>query len=263
MTIEYHSLESKVMTDLPLISVVMPNYNGRKFVEQAINSVLRQTYINFELIVVDDCSTDDSLEIIKSISKEDNRIKIISLKQNLGVALARNRGISEAKGDYIALIDNDDLWIDDKLERQLAIAKKGADVVYCSYDFIDENNKIIKRAFIVPQNATFKSMLTSSVISCSTAFVKADLLKQHPFKADYYHEDYVLWMELLGTPINAVGDSKVLMHYRQIKGSRSNKKGNAARERWKIYRTALGLNLFHSIVAFVGYSINGAIKYYF
>lgn len=121
-----------------LISVVMPNYNGHRFVEQAIDSVLTQTYKKFELIIVDDCSKDDSLQLIRQKAKSDNRIRIITLKKNAGVAKARNIGIAEAKGEYIALLDNDDLWVDDKFERQLSIAKKGADIVYCSYDFIDE-----------------------------------------------------------------------------------------------------------------------------
>lgn len=128
-----------------LISVVMPNYNGHRFVEQAIDSVLSQTYQNFELLIVDDCSKDDSLQLIKRKAQSDSRIRVISLEKNAGVANARNVGIREAKGKYIALLDNDDLWTADKLERQLAIAEKGADIVYCSYDFIDEQNNEIKK----------------------------------------------------------------------------------------------------------------------
>ena len=123
-----------VVAKQPLITVVMPNYNGRSFVEQAIDSVLCQTYPNFELLVVDDCSTDDSLQLIQQKAQCDNRIRIIALAHNVGVANARNAGIAEAKGEYIALLDNDDLWTEDKLERQLALAQKGADIVYCSFD---------------------------------------------------------------------------------------------------------------------------------
>lgn len=245
-----------------LISVVMPNYNGHRFVEQAIDSVLSQTYQYFELLIVDDCSKDDSLQLIKRKAQSDSRIRVIALENNAGVANARNVGIREAKGKYIALLDNDDLWTADKLERQLATAEKGADIVYCSYDFIDEQNNPIKKPFIVPQQTNFNKMLASSVISCSTSFIKTELMQAHPFNAGFYHEDYVLWMELLRVCPTAYGDEKVLMHYRQVTGSRSNKKSNAAKERWNIYRKALKLNIATSAWAFVRYAVKGVVKYY-
>lgn len=245
-----------------LISVVMPNYNGHRFVEQAIDSVLSQTYKNFELIVVDDCSKDDSLSLIKQKALRDSRVRVIALEHNAGVANARNVGIKKAEGEYIALLDNDDLWTEDKLERQLALAQKGADIVYCAYDFIDEENRSIKKPFVVPPQTNFNKMLASSVISCSTSFIKTELMKAHPFNPDFYHEDYVLWMELLRVCPTAYGDQKVLMHYRQIAGSRSNKKSNAAKERWNTYRKALKLNAVTSTWAFVRYAVNGVMKYY-
>lgn len=251
------------MEQFPFVTIVMPNYNGKRFVIQAIESVLIQTYRNFELIVVDDCSTDDSLQDIKKIAKNDSRIRIIALKTNGGVANARNIGIKEAKGEYIALLDNDDLWVPDKLECQLRLAKQGADIVYCSYDFIDEEGAKIKKPFIVPDKTDFNKMLASSVISCSTCFIKTELMQQHPFDSKFYHEDYVLWMELLRVCKIAYGEKKVLMHYRQVKGSRSNKKGNAAKERWNTYRKALKLDIFTSIQAFIRYAMKGIIKYYF
>ena len=249
-------------TKQPFITVVMPNYNGRRFVEQAIDSVLNQTYSNFELLVVDDCSKDDSLQLIQQKAQSDDRIRIIALEHNAGVANARNVGIKEAKGEFIALLDNADLWTEDKLERQLALAQKGADIVYCSYDFIDEQNNSIKKPFVVPQQTNFNKMLASSVISCSTSFIKTELMQAHPFNPDFYHEDYVLWMELLRVCSTAYGDQKVLMHYRQVNGSRSNKKGNAAKERWNTYRKALKLNVVTSAWAFARYAVNGVVKYY-
>lgn len=249
-------------TKQPLITVVMPNYNGHRFVEQAIDSVLNQTYPNFELLVVDDCSKDDSLSLIQHKAQSDKRIKVIALEHNAGVANARNVGIKEARGEFIALLDNDDLWTEDKLERQLTLAGNGADIVYCSYDFIDEQNNFIKKPFIVPQQTNFNKMLASSVISCSTSFIKTELMQAHPFNSDFYHEDYVLWMELLRVCPTAYGDPKVLMHYRQVTGSRSNKKSNAAKERWNTYRKALKLNAVTSAWAFVRYAVKGVVKYY-
>lgn len=246
--------------DKKQISVVIPNYNGECFIAKTLDSVLNQTYQDFEIIVVDDCSTDASPEIVESYCRKDSRISLIRLAQNGGVARARNTGIIQAKGDYIALLDNDDLWTSDKLERQVRLAEK-ADIVYCSYDFIDENDQPIKRPFIVTPRVSFRSMLVSSMISCSTAFIKADILKEHLFDDRYYHEDYVLWMQLLSIPIPAAGDEKVLMHYRQVSTSRNIRKGNAAVHRWKAYREALGLSLPVSIYAFVRYAMKGILKY--
>lgn len=213
--------------------------------------------------MLDDCSTDNSLQIARDYEQNDNRIRVIEGVKNAGVAMVRNKGIAEAKGQYIALLDSDDAWTEDKLERQLELAKRtNAKVIYCSYDFVDENSSPIKKPFIVPTETNYKKMLSSNVIGCSTMFSDAQLLKQHPFNVHFYHEDYVLWMELLRLPIQAVGEQKVLMHYRQVAGSRSNCKRNAAKERWAIYRKALGLNVFVSCWAFVRYVVLGIIKHY-
>ena len=243
-----------------LISVVIPNYNGERFIERTLKSVLDQTYQRFEIIVVDDASSDSSPSIVQAFAARDPRIRLIRLAKNGGVSNARNTGIREAKGDYIALLDNDDLWTPDKLERQMKLAGE-AEIVYCSYDFVDENDQPIKRPFIVKPEATFNSMLVSSVISCSTAFIRADILKAHPFDSSYYHEDYVLWMQLLRLPVKARGDEKVLMHYRQVSTSRNIHKGNAARHRWTAYRKALGLSLPVSLWAFARYAVRGVLKY--
>lgn len=245
-----------------LVSVVMPNYNGARFIKQAIDSVLQQTYTNFELIIVDDCSNDDSFEIAKSYEKKDNRVKVIKNKRNSGVAITRNNGIKLCKGEYIALIDNDDFWLLNKLEEQVEIAKKGIDIVYCSYSFCDENNNKIKKPFIVPERTSFKKMLVSNVISCSTCFIKSTLLKEHPFDPSYYHEDYVLWLELLKLPIEAAGIRQVLSLYRLAQGSRSRDKRNAAKQRWRIYREYCQMSRITSFYYFIKYALCAIIKYF-
>lgn len=246
----------------PLVTVIMPNYNGKRFVRQAIESVLNQTYSNWELIIIDDKSTDGSPELIEEYCKRDTRVTLIRSPQNNGVSIARNIGICRARGEFIALLDNDDWWEQDKLERQVELAGTGADIIYCSYDLVDEENQKIKRPYIVPEKINFDMMLTSNSIGCSTVFVRADLMREHPFRAEFYHEDYVLWMELLRLQAIAIGDPKVLTHYRLVSGSRSGKKINAAKERWKVYRKALHLNLFVSSWAFFGYALKGFSKYY-
>ena len=140
-------------------------------------------------------------------------------------------------------------------------AKTGAEIIYCSYDFIDENDEAIRKPFIVPRETNYDKMLASSVISCSTALIATSLLKKHLFRPEYYHEDYVLWMELLAIPVRAAGNREVLAHYRQLSGSRSNNKKNAAKQRWFVYRNVLHLGMIKSLNAFAKYALLGMIKY--
>ena len=246
----------------PLISVVMPVYNAERFLPQAVESVLGQTYRNIEVILVDDGSQDSSRQIMKNYADKDQRIRLIYNDNNQGVAQTRNAGIQAAGGKYIAFLDSDDVWECDKLERQQALMQReNADIVYCSLDFIDEENGGVKHPFIVPQVTNYRKMLVKCVFTCSTIFVRSDLLKQHPFKSDYYHEDFLLWMELLSFSVKAVGDPKILMHNRQVKGSRSNNKLHAAKERWKIYRHALNMKFFPALGVFCLYAIYGVLKY--
>lgn len=244
-----------------MVTIIMPAYNCEKYLEAAVESVKTQTYKNWKLLIIDDCSTDGTKALAHRLAETDDRIRVICNETNSGVSRTRNRGIQEAESEWIAFLDSDDTWEPEKLERQLSIAD-GIDIVYCSYDLIDENSQTIHRAFIVPKKATFWSMLTSSVISCSTAMIRTSVLKEHSFNPEIYHEDYMLWMELLKLNCKAVGDAKILAHYRQVTGSRNMKKGNAAKERWKIYRKYLHLNLLTSTYAFIGYVIKGVLKYY-
>ena len=247
----------------PLVSVVMPVYNAERFLRQAIDSVLNQTYQNVELIAVDDGSNDGSLRILNEYKAKDSRVYVIQQKQNQGVANARNRGIQLAKGKFIALLDSDDVWEMTKINRQVALlAQEDADIAYCSLDFIDENGVRIKKPFIVANKTDYNRMLIRCEFTCSTIMAKAELLKAHLFRSDYYHEDFCLWMELMKLPIKVVGDRTVLMHNRQSSQSRSNNKVTAAMHRWKIYREALGMSVYQSGIVFVKYAFWGVMKYY-
>ena len=247
-----------------LVSIVTPAYNCEKYLRKTVESVLSQSYTSWEMIIVDDCSTDGTFALAQQLAAQEPRIRVFRNETNQGVSLTRNRGIAQTRGKYIALLDGDDLWESDKLERQVALLEKGYDLAYCSYDFWDESGRPIEtmKPFIVPVRTDFHKMLVSSVVSCSTAMIRAELLKAHPFRKDTYHEDYALWMELFALPIRAAGDEKVLMHYRQVRGSRSNAKGNAARKRWEVYRRTLHMGLLESAWAFCRYAVRGMIKYF-
>ena len=183
-------------TGLPEISVLMPAYNAERYIEAAIRSLEEQTVENWELIVVDDCSTDGTAQLLRRLAAEDPRIRPIFSAENRGAAASRNLALEQCRGSYVALLDADDLWRPRKLERQLALAEKtGADIVYCSYALIDEAGEKNGAPFVVRETTDFEKMLVCNTLSCSTVFIKREAMR--PFDTRFYHEDYALWLELL------------------------------------------------------------------
>lgn len=245
-----------------LVSVIMPAYNAQDYIGYAIESVQKQTVDDWELIIIDDCSSDDTCDIVEEYCKNDNRITLYKNEKNMGVAYSRNRGFDLSKGQYVALLDSDDYWHSDKLERQIDLSEKtGAEVIYCSYEMVNENGEKKCEAFIVPEETNYDKMLCESVISCSTALLKKETIEEHRFLMDYYHEDYVFWLELLRSGYKATGNTEILAAYRLLDGSRASDKRNAAINRWKIYRNSEKLPLFKSIKVFCAYAFLGLKKY--
>lgn len=249
-------------TALPLVSVVTAVRNAEKYIGATINSVLSQTYSNFEYVIVDDCSTDKTGGIIADVARSCGKIRVYNNEKNLGSASTRNEGIKRCRGDIIFFIDGDDLWEPDKLKLQVSLMREtGAQLVYCSYDFIDSEGSSTGSPFIVPKTVDFKQMLGLNFIGCSAAGVDAQYMRGFEFPTEYYHEDYALWMLMLSAGCKAAGESKVLMHYRKLKGSRSADKLNSAKHRYKIYRKALGMSVFQSVKAFSRYAFSGIRKH--
>lgn len=245
------------------ISVILPAYNSERYLVDSIGSVLKQTYRNFELIIIDDCSQDRSSQIIDGYGRQDPRIKVIRNVRNSGVAFSRNEGIAAAAGDYIAFLDADDVWAEEKLERQVSLINKtGARFICSSYDFIDENGRSVLRPHLVPDAIDHGTILKENMICCSSTCIRAALLKAHKFRPNYAHEDFVLWLELLSLPLQAIGDRAVLTHYRLVNGSRSHNKLRAAGARWGIYRDFLKMSVPKSLYYFEHYAVNGIRKYY-
>lgn len=245
----------------PLISVIMPAYNVEKYIEAAICSVLSQTYANWELLVLDDGSTDRTAEIAENFVKADPRVRLLHNPQNMGVAWTRNHGFDAAEGDWAALLDSDDVWHSDKLEKQLAAAKRsGAEIIYSSYSMTDKNGRRMSE-FIVPERTSYSAMLEKNVLSCSTVLLSRSIFSEYRFSTKYYHEDYAFWLQLLRLGFTAFGCKDVLMDYRIQRGSRSNNKLRSARRRWLVYRKAEKLSFAKSVQAFAGYARCGIAKY--
>ena len=248
---------------VPLVSVVMPAYNVANYIKEAAESVLSQSFPDLELLIVNDASTDETAAVAEALAAQDKRVHLLTNEVNCGVAVTRNRGIAAAQGSYIALLDGDDYWYPEKLEKQLALAERtDADIVYCSYDLVEERENPRHRAFIVPPDTSFSKMLASNVISCSTVLLKAAALKPEPFgTAKEYSEDFLLWMKLLQEGKRAVGCPEVLGAYRLMPQSRSSDKLRCARYHWKIYRKQLHLPFFRSALSFMQYACRGMKKY--
>ena len=245
-----------------LVSVIMPAYNAADYIEIAIRSVMAQTHSRWELLVIDDGSADETREIVRRLAEEDSRIRPICNEQNMGVAETRNRGLSLCQGQFVALLDCDDWWHPEKLEKQLALAQQsGADIVYCSYGIMDANGEKLCEDFLVPDATDYKKCLVQSVISCSTALLSQEIAEKYRFSATYYHEDLVLWLELLRDGYTARGAEEVLAKYRVAQGSRASNKLKSAIERWKICRQCMKEPLFASIGVLYRYGMLAIKKY--
>jgi len=229
-------------------------------IEQSVKSVLSQTMPDFELLVVDDGSQDETFKIISEIAKKDSRIKILKNDRNLGVAKARNMALEIATGKYVAFLDSDDYWEKEKLEKQVELLEgKAGDICYTSYRFVNSEGMPVKRLpYIVPEKTDYKNMLRENVIGLSTALVRRDALKGREFDGRWFHEDYVLWLDLLRDGKTAWGLQEVLVTYRT--GGRSSDKLNVAINRWRIYRYHERLPVVLSLYYFGIYAFRGIKK---
>lgn len=251
------------MTKIPTVSIVMPAYNAQRHIEKAIRSVMAQTVEDWELLVLDDGSNDDTCTIVERLMAQEPRISLLRNERNLGVAQTRNRGLERCCGEFVALLDSDDVWYPEKLERQIALLREsGAALCCCAYDIIGDDGAPVKASYDVPDQVDFDTLLKENVVCCSTVVLRGDVARNFRFDAGYYHEDYVLWLQLLQQGYRIVGCLQVLAAWRLSQGSRSYNKLKSAKNRWIIYREYLRLPLLKCIRAFCAYAVAGLRKYH-
>ncbi len=244
-----------------MISIIMAAYNAEKTIKQAIDSVIAQTFQNWELIIVNDCSVDSTGEILKKFSLIDNRIKVIDNQKNSGASLSRKTALDNAGGEWIAILDSDDLWERDKLRRQLYVAHKmDAKLVFTGSAFIDENDEMMDWQLHVPKTIKYRSLLKQNLISNSSVLVKRDLYEKYYAVGDNMHEDFAIWLQILKTGIIAYGIDKPLLIYRISRKSKSGNKWKAARMNWNAYRY-VGLNPIQAGYYMIWYTVKGLLKY--
>ena len=262
-----------------MISVIMPAYNAERTIKESINSVLAQSFPNWELVIIDDGSIDQTRSIVEEYVRTDPRVKLLTTRGNTGASSARNMGIDCATGRYIAFLDADDLWHSDKLGIQIsAMEKCGGVFSYTSYKKVDESGKIGTATFSAPKSMTYKKLLRSNVIGCLTVMYdkaffpdlrfpllhcRNDLAMWLLLLKKIGHEDYSFWLNAvnrISVDRMVVGLPNVLAYYRVHSGTLSSNKLKAAAFQWIIYRNVEKLPFIKCVAYFISYAFFGAIR---
>lgn len=244
-----------------LVSIITPSYNSEKFISETIESVRQQTYDNFEMIIVDDNSTDNTINIVEQYQKIDFRIKLITLKINGGAGIARNEAIKFASGDFIAFLDSDDIWKQKKLERQISFMQDNQYYfTFTGYETITEDDNNTKSVISVKSEITYKKALYKNPIGCLTAVYNAKALGKFYMPIIRKRQDYALWLKIL-KKTNAYGLNESLAIYRVRKESISSDKLNLLKYEWKIYREEEGLSTLSSLFYLTTAILTRVIRY--
>ena len=245
-----------------LVSIITPAYNAAAYIAETIASVFAQTYTNWEMLIVNDCSKDNTAEIVESYAKKDKRIKLINLKQNSGAAAARNTAIQNAKGRYIAFLDSDDLWKKEKLQKQLSFMQQnGYAFTFTGYEHFKGTKENIQSKVQVVKSLNYKQALKGNQIGCLTVMLDRKQIRDIRFTTQR-HEDYILWLSILKQGITAYGIQESLALYRTGNSkSISSNKLQSALWTWKVYRESQRLSVVKSMYYMLFYVANGLRKY--
>ena len=231
----------------PKISIIVPMYNAMKTIQDTIESVKAQTYGDWELIIVDDCSKDDSKKCAESFAKKDHRIKLYQMQKNGGPGAATKLGFGKATGGLVAFIDADDLWTPDKLEKQIIFMVDNNYEFVCSdYCWVDENGKDLNKIIKCKDIADYKTILRTCPIGSSTVVLTSDQLRKVDIPTIRKNNDYALWLQLLRDGTKVYGMHDILMQYRIISSSNSFNKRKMIKYFWEIYRKYEGFSIIKS-----------------
>ena len=240
-----------------LVSIIMPCYNSEVYIRQTIESVQKQTYKQWELIIVDDASTDFCTRIINDYLEEDSRIKLIALQENVGSGQARNIAIQAAKGHYITFLNSDDVWAMNKLEKQLEFMQAhNVAFSYTDYQFIDDDNQVYEPVIEMPNQLAYQDLIRSSTaIGCSTVMIdrykvgKIQLTNNRKIP-----DDFALWLSILKRGFKAKRLEKVYVYHRKSNYVLKKNNSQTATRIWSLYRQVEKLNFFESAFCLVNYA---------
>lgn len=242
------------------VSVVIPAYNAEAFIGDAIASVREQTYPRWELIVVDDCSTDETVRVACERAERDPRVKIVRSPANGGTSVARNIGLSQCGGRYVAFLDADDVWMTEKMQRQLEfMGRQGIAFSFTAYQKFGSNG--LGSVIGAPRSVSWREMLKGNRIGCSTVMIDTRVFPRLSFPTGLgRQEDYALWLSLLRQGGLAYGLDEPLVRYRVHEASKSARKLRSIAAQWSVYRDLERLPLLHAAWYLTHYAIRGTIK---
>ena len=245
------------------VSIITPVYKCEQYIEETIKSVQAQTYTNWEMILADDCTPDNSPEIIKAMSASDPRIRYLRLKENGGAAVARNAALEAASGRYIAYLDADDIWLPQKLERQIKfLNENNVQFSCCDYEKIEADGASLSKIVHMPKTITYEQLLRNTIIQ--TVGVIVDLksvdMKLLVMPNIRRGQDSATWLQMLKNGVVFTGQNEVLAQYRKTPKSLSSNKFKAMQRTWKMYRDVEKLSVLKSLWCMAGWAYHASIK---
>ena len=251
---------TKKLSLKPLVSIITPCYNSADFIRLTLNSIAEQTYTNWELIVIDDQSTDNTTEIVEVFAQQHNNVKLIKLDKNGGVANARNIGLEHVSGKYVAFLDSDDVWLAEKLYKQVAYMEaENLPMSFCAYHRINEAGAIISRKIEAPVSINYDQLLSHNVIIFSTSLTLTSAIGNLKFKKAG-HEDWIFWLDLFKMCGSGYGINEPLALYRIRSNSISSNKLKVVGYTWKILREHEKIGLLRSMYLFSKYAFSTVWK---
>lgn len=248
---------------MDLVSIITPVYKCEDYIARTLNSVLAQTYPEWEMLLVDDCSPDGSADIIRSYVEKDPRFKYIKLENNSGAAIARNVGLECAKGRYIAYLDADDIWLPKKLERQIHFMEEH-DVQFscCDYEKIEADDTPLNKVVHMPKTITYNQLLSNTIIQTVGVIVDLEKVDRKLLVMPNVRrgQDSATWLQMLRNGVKFIGQNEVLAQYRRVPQSLSANKFSAMKRTWYLYRGVEHLSIPKSILCLIGWAYHASIK---
>ena len=244
---------------MPVVSIITPLFNSSKYLEETYKSVINQTFKDFEWIIIDDKSTDDSYLLATKLAKQDSRIKVLQTNKNGGSAVARNLAIKHVKGRYITFLDADDVLDSNYLEEQVKFTKENGPVISSGYRRMAKHTTT---DFFVPETVDYKKLLKGNPLSCLSTMYDREVIGDVFFPEDYAKcEDYVFWLNILKKGYVAKGNPKVLATYRIGKNTKSSHKFKLIKHMYRVYHESQHINWFKSWLYVVRWALYGLKKY--
>lgn len=237
-----------------LVSIITPSFNSDKFITETIQSVQNQTHQNWEMIIVDDCSTDNTTSIIEQFVINDNRIHFLQLEKNSGAGIARDVALSKATGDYISFLDADDLWKPLKIEKQLQFLKENSiHFTFSFYDCIDEEGNTLNKRVEAPRNLSYRQLFFCNYVGNLTGIYEVNYFGKIAISSTRKRQDWIVWLTILKKIKKAKPVPESLAFYRIRNNSLSASKVDLLKHNFAVYRTFHGFNYVASLFIMIGF----------